>query len=110
VGRGKEERGRRSRTRDAVVAPRPEAIHVGGEPYQSPRGRKEFVRVGRKAGPEQGPERRREHLRRATVYPESATTTPQTRRERPVAIFFFPPPLDAFLCWTGDVEARRRGT
>jgi hypothetical protein len=44
------------------------------------------------------------------VYPEPATTTPPTRREHPAAIFFFPSPLDAFLCWTGDVEARRQGS
>jgi hypothetical protein len=51
--------------------------------------------------------RRREHLRHATVYPEPATTTPSPQREHPAAIFFFPPSLFAFQCWTGDVEARR---
>jgi hypothetical protein len=110
VGRGKEERGRGVRTRDAAGAPRPEAVSVDGEPYQSPRGRKEVVHGWRKAGSEQGPERRREHLRRTTVYPEPGTTTPSTRRERPTAIFFFPSPSDAFLCWTSDIEARRRET
>jgi hypothetical protein len=110
VGRGKEEQGRGVRTRDAAGPPRPEAVSVDGELYQSPRGRKEAVHVGKKAGPEQGPERRREHLRRATVYPEPGTTTPSTRCERPAAIFFFPSPLDAFLCWTDDIEARRRET
>jgi hypothetical protein len=60
------------------------------------------------AGTEQGTERRCEHLRRATVYPEPAKTTPPTRCEHPAATFFFPSPLDAFLCWTGDVEAHRR--
>jgi hypothetical protein len=116
VGRGKEGRGRGGRTHDAAGAPRPEAVRVGGELYQSPWRRKEAVRVGREAGPEQGPERRREHLRHAIVYPEPATTTPPTRRERPAAIFFFPSPwmlscvglatsrrvageLDLLVCW-----------
>jgi hypothetical protein len=103
VGRGKEERGRGGRTHDAADAPRPEAVRVGGGPYQSPRGRKEAVRVGRDAGPKQGQKHRHEHLRRTTVYPEPTTTTPSTRRERPAAIFFFPSPLDGELdlpmCW-----------
>jgi hypothetical protein len=72
----------------------------------------EAVCVGEEAGPEQGPGRRRAHLRHrehqrhATVYLEPATTTPPPQREHPAAIFFFPPSLFAFQCWTGDVEVR----
>jgi hypothetical protein len=39
---------------------------------------------------------------------EPATTTPPTRREHPAANFSFSPSLDASLCSTGDVEARRQ--
>jgi hypothetical protein len=40
-GEEEEERGRGGRTRDAASAPRPEAVRVSGEPYQSPREREE---------------------------------------------------------------------
>jgi hypothetical protein len=92
-GRGSGEReggaGRGGRTRDAVGAPRPETAPVAA------RKEGEVVRVGGGAGPEQGPGCRCERLRRATVYPEPATTTPPTHHEHPVAIFFFPSSLDA---------------
>jgi hypothetical protein len=94
--------------RDAADTPRSEAA-----PVVTRKG-EEVVRVGEGAGPEQEHLRhcerlrRREHLRHATAYPEPATTTPPPQREHPAAICFFPPSLIAFLCLTGDVEARRR--
>jgi hypothetical protein len=105
-GRRKEERGARLRS-DAADAPRPETTPV------AMRKGEDAVCVGEGAGLEQKHLhcrerlRRREHLRHATVYPEPATTTPSPQREHPAAIFFFPPSLFAFQCWTGDVEARR---
>jgi hypothetical protein len=73
VGEGEEERGRGGSARDAAGAPRPEAVRVHGEPYQSPR--------RRGAGTEQEVERRREHLHRAAFFAKSATTTSRTQRE-----------------------------
>jgi hypothetical protein len=76
VGEKEGRAGERGRARDAADAPRPETAPVAA------RKEEEAVRVGEEAGPEQGPGRRRAHLRHrehqrhATFYLEPATTTP----------------------------------
>jgi hypothetical protein len=84
---------------DVADAPRSEAAPV------ITRKGEETVRIGEGAGPEQEQLRRRrerlrhrERLRRATVYPEPATTTPSTRCERRLNPLHLFPSLAPSLC------------